>query len=274
MVKDIFYQSSFPRAGSTLLQNILGQNPDFYVTPTSGLLELLAISRAGYTKSSEFKAQDKELMKDGWLSLCKGAMYGFFNGLTDKPYAIDKSRGWGANYNFLKAIHNKEPKIICMIRDPRAVFASMEKNFRKHPERDDGTIRLGKMEGITTENRVKKWVSAPPVGLALDRLEQMITEDIDRHILFIKFEDLVTNPKFEIERVYKYLELPNFEHDFNHVEQITHEDDSVYGIYGDHIIKNEVKYFDPKYNEILGEGVCRNIVNSYQWFYNYFKYEK
>ena len=40
MEKKIFFQSSLPRAGSTLLQNIIGQNPEFYVTPTSGVLEL------------------------------------------------------------------------------------------------------------------------------------------------------------------------------------------------------------------------------------------
>ena len=40
-MEKLFFQSSLPRAGSTLLQNIMGQNPDFYVTPTSGVLELV-----------------------------------------------------------------------------------------------------------------------------------------------------------------------------------------------------------------------------------------
>ena len=59
----IFYQSSLPRAGSTLLQNILAQNPDIYATPTSGVLELIFGARANYTNSAEFKAQDAETMK-------------------------------------------------------------------------------------------------------------------------------------------------------------------------------------------------------------------
>jgi hypothetical protein len=36
MKQTIFYQSSLPRAGSTLLQNLIGQNPTFHVTPTLG----------------------------------------------------------------------------------------------------------------------------------------------------------------------------------------------------------------------------------------------
>ena len=64
----IFYQSSMPRAGSTLLQNILAQNPDFYVTPTSGLLELIFGARANYTNSPEFKAQEDVAMKKAFLA--------------------------------------------------------------------------------------------------------------------------------------------------------------------------------------------------------------
>ena len=41
MPPQIAFQSSLPRSGSTLLSNIVGQNPNFHVTPTSGLLDLL-----------------------------------------------------------------------------------------------------------------------------------------------------------------------------------------------------------------------------------------
>ncbi len=37
----VHFLGGLPRAGSTLLMNLLGQNPKFTVTPTSGLLELI-----------------------------------------------------------------------------------------------------------------------------------------------------------------------------------------------------------------------------------------
>lgn len=67
-MEQIFFQSSLPRAGSTLLQNIMGQNPEFYVTPTSGALELLHAARTNYTNDPSFLAQDSEIMKKAWLS--------------------------------------------------------------------------------------------------------------------------------------------------------------------------------------------------------------
>lgn len=271
MSKEIFFQSSLPRAGSTMLQNIIGQNPDFYVTPTSGVLELLFAARGNYSNSAEFKAQDNVLMKKGWLNFCKEGMQGFYAPITDKPYVMDKSRGWGIHYPFLNTFID-EPKVVVMVRDLRSVYASMEKNFRKSPEIDDGTINWSSLQGTTTEKRVKLWADGVPVGMAIERLKQMIDEGIDKKVLFIKYEDLVERPQYEMNRIYKYLGVDAFVHDFNNIEQITQEDDSVYGAFGDHIIRPKLEYFDPKFEDTLGVNVCDNIVGSYQWFYDYFKY--
>lgn len=272
MGKQIYFQSSLPRAGSTLLQNIMGQNPEFYVTPTSGVLELLYSARGQYSTSLEFKAQDAKLMRDGWLSFCKAGLNGFFEGITDKPYVMDKSRGWGIHYDFL-ASFVEDPKIICMVRDIRSIYSSMEKNFRKSPELSKGMINWSKAENTTIAKRVDTWSQTIPVGLGISRLKEIIDRGIDKHILFIRYEDLTSNPKEELMKIYNFLGLPYYEHDFKNVEQITHEDDSVYGVYGDHIIKKEIKYINPDYNKILGPELSQNIANSYKWFYDYFNYE-
>ena len=53
MSQTVFYQSSLPRAGSTLLQNIIGQNPQFHTTPTSGMIDLMLGTRIGYNGNKE-----------------------------------------------------------------------------------------------------------------------------------------------------------------------------------------------------------------------------
>ena len=85
----IFFQSSLPRAGSTLFQNLIGQNPDFYVTPTSGVLELVFAARHNYTESPEFKAQDAVLMQEGVRGFCREGFLGYYDAITDKPYVLD-----------------------------------------------------------------------------------------------------------------------------------------------------------------------------------------
>jgi sulfotransferase len=51
-------------------------------------------------------------------------MFAYFNAITDKKYVIDKSRGWSVTYDFLNWYY-PEPKVIVMVRDLRAVVASM-----------------------------------------------------------------------------------------------------------------------------------------------------
>jgi sulfotransferase len=270
-MEQIFFQSSLPRAGSTLLQNIIGQNPEFYVTPTSGVLELLHAARTNYTNDNSFLAQDSEVMKKAWLSFCRYGLEGFFKGITDKKYILDKSRGWGMNYDWVNAFY-PNPKIICMVRDPRSIYASMEKNFRKHPEKHSNIVDWSKLKNTTTSKRVDFWAETPPVGIAMEKLEQIITEGIDKNMLFIRFEDLTLYPQREIDRIYDYLNLERYKHDFQNVEQLTQEDDKIHGIFGDHKIRKKVKPVPEQYNEYLGQQLSQNISNTYPWFYEYFKY--
>jgi sulfotransferase len=269
----IFFQSSLPRAGSTLLQNIIGQNPEFYVTPTSGVLELAYAVRGNFTNSPEFKAQDNELMLKGYKGYLTDGFTSFYKAITDKPYVVDKSRGWGVHYDFLDFFY-PNPKIIVMVRDLRDVFCSMEKNFRKNQHLSSPLVSHEKMSGTTTAKRIDIWAQSPPVGLAIERLSQIIREGNDRNMLFVKFEDLCLYPDTEMTRIYEFLEVPHYVHDFDNIEQITQEDDEVYGIYGDHKIKNKLELPQSQSKKILGADISDWIFNNYKWFFDRFNYKK
>lgn len=272
-MEKIFYQSSLPRAGSTLLQNILAQNPEIYATPTSGVLELIFAARSNYTNSAEFKAQDGEVMKKGFQSFCHEGMKGYYNAITDRKYVIDKSRGWGIHYDFLNFV-NPEPKIICMVRDLRDVFASMEKNFRKNPDKQDNILDWSKMQGTTVPKRIDIWASNPPVGMAIERLAEMFRQGISDKVLFVKFEDLCLYPESQMTRIYEYLQIPHFKHDFDNIEQVTKEDDEVYGAFGDHVIRTKLEPVPSQAKQLLGKDVTDWIWTNYKWFFDQFRYTK
>lgn len=272
MPKKIFYNSSLPRAGSTLIQNILGQNPDFHATPTSGIYEVLSACRTIYTDGLEFKAQDTETMEKGIKSLLKGAIYGFYEPLTDKPYVIDKCRGWSSEYDFINA-YDPNPKIICMIRDVRAIYASLEKKYRQNPLTDHHIANWGNLTGTTTDKRMIVWSNNPPIGPAMDRLYQVLVQGLHQHILFVKFEELCLDPETQMKRIYEYLELPYFKHDFINIPQVTQEDDKWYGVFGDHMIRGELKPVKNDFLEVLGPNACNILVENYKWFFNDFGYQ-
>ncbi len=272
MVKKIFYNSSLPRSGSTIIQNILAQNPEIYPTPTSGIFEMLNSIRSIYSNSPEFRAQDNQLMEKGYIGLLKSSIYSFYNEITDRPYVIDKCRGWSMEYKFID-FFEPNPKIICMVRDLRAIYSSMEKKFRKNPQRELNVTNWEKLEGTTTDKRITSWSNSVPIAPSLDRLYQVLLEGLHEKILFIRYEDLCKNPDEQMEKIYEYLELPFFQHDFEFIEQFTQEDDKIYGVFGDHVIKNNLEAVEEDFFDILGETGCEIITNNYRWFYDAFEYK-
>jgi sulfotransferase len=272
MSQKIFYQSSLPRSGSTLLQNILAQNPDIYATPTSGMMELIYGARANYTNSPEFISQDVELMKKGFLAFCKAGMEAWASAVTDKKYYIDKGRSWGAHYDWLKMIKGENPKIIIMVRDLRDVFASMEKNHRKNPDKTSALINWEYLQNTSVPKRIDTWANGIPVGLAVERIKEIIDFKNDVHMHFVRYEELCLNPDDVMRKIYNYLEIPFYNHNFDHIEQTTKEDDSLNGGFGDHIIRHRLSLNQSDALEILGESPCNYIYKRYEWFFQYFKY--
>jgi sulfotransferase len=255
----IFFNSSMPRSGSTLLQNILAQNPRFYCSATSGLNEMLWASRSVYSKGPEFKAQDVDQMKSAFLSYCRGAMKGYYEGLTDKPIAIDKSRGWIQYYDWIKQFW-PNPRFLVTVRDLRAVLSSMEKLFHKNQHMEEWSEKPGSIAHLLTlDSRVRHWLNTAPVGVQVLRLNGLIQTGIIRHMHIVRFEDLTARPRETMKKVYAYLEEPEFEHDFEHVEQLTVEDDAYHPTYGDHKVREAVKPVPNDFEQTLGKEICELV---------------
>jgi sulfotransferase len=186
MVKNIFFNASLPRAGSTLLQNILMQNPDIYSTPTSGVIELLSTARTLYSNGDAFKAQNPETMKSGFKNFCNKGFFGFYDGVTNRPYVIEKSRGWLGYQDFVEFFMGEKPKIICMVRDLRSIFSSMEKNYRKNPDKDPNIVNTVELKNMTTTSRIDHYSISPPIGPSLEWLSETFQRKQNTDILFIR----------------------------------------------------------------------------------------
>lgn len=256
-----------------MLQNIIGQNPQFYVTPTSGVLELVFGARSNYSTSPEFKAQDSELMKQGFLNFCKEGINGFYDAITDKPYILDKSRGWGVYRGFLESFY-PDPKIICVVRDLRSIISSYEKIYRKNQYTSDPIRNDLTAEGTTIFKRVQQWMHpSETVGRSIERLHEIFSLGYADKILFIKYESLCENPNQVMRSIYEYLGIENYIHNFDNIEQITYEDDSVYGLSNDlHIIRKKLEPIATDYHTILGTDISDWIFESYQWYFKTFNY--
>ncbi len=63
MNKRIYFLAGLPRSGSTLLANILAQHRQIYVTPTSGIVDMLVQVRNTWDLNDSFQAIDRRFQR-------------------------------------------------------------------------------------------------------------------------------------------------------------------------------------------------------------------
>jgi hypothetical protein len=158
-----------------------------------------------------------------------------------------------------------------MVRDLRDIFAYNEKNFRKNPHKARANFGMG--DANTLPKRVDVWAASNNfTGGAIDSLNDAIRTGLANKILFIKYESLCLYPEDVIKKIYNYLQIPEYKHNFDNVAQSTQEDDKVHGIFGIHKIRSTVEMLPSDAKEVLGQDVSDWVYNNYKWFFDYFGY--
>lgn len=245
------FLNGMPRSGSTLLANVLNQNPRFWTTPTSGICQLLLQTNAVWNQISELRASATVNEK---LSMFRFMLEGFHT--TDKEVIISKSRGWVCAFELMEQILGRKPKILVTYRDIPSILSSCEKLFRRELSDPASTARFGSnME--TLEGRLAYWTAADQlVGANYNRIRDCVVRGHREHMHFINFDQLTADPETVLRGVYDFLGEPFFEgHDFRNVAQTTHENDAEHGFVDLHTIRPDVQPVKKDYRAVLGDAV-------------------
>lgn len=273
-MKKFVFVSGLPRAMTTLMCNVLANNPRIGGGETSPLLEYTYAARTNFSQTPEVKsALTKEQMTDSFLAYCAGGIKAYAEQMTDKPIYLDKSRGWVHYADFLWRFM-PEVKIVVMVRDLRAVCASMEKKYRANPEIMDMRENPQQQDFITIEQRVNHFLNDPPLGVALKRLYNSYQTKTLLKMHVVKAEDFTSNPEKIMRGVYDFIEEPYCELDYSNIKQVTIENDRIsdFGVYGDHTIRPKIEMLKKDYNDLLGANISSQIKLGNAWFYDNFKY--
>lgn len=263
MSKTIYFISGMPRSGSTLLANILAQNPQFHVSPTSGILDIMFIVRNNWNKIIEFQAAPDD---KGKLRVLKGILQSYYAG-CDQPVVFDRSRSWLAHIEMAEAVLDHDVKILVPVRDVRDVLASFEKLYRKTsatmqvPHEENQYLQFQDMS-----SRVLFWAKTDQVvGLAYTRIKDAVARGHSDKMIFVPYEKLTKKPELTMEHVYEQLKLDHYKHDFNKVEQSIFEDDRVHGFAGLHEIRPKVEQQESQWQKVLGEELAKKFENLNFW---------
>jgi sulfotransferase len=257
---NLVYNSSLPRSGSTLLQNLLAQNEKNYCSPTSDLIECVVQLRNSYVNFEAFKSQGIMKIAPRIKKAMRGLVEGFYqNEFSEGKTVFDKSRGHMAYIELWEEVLERPVKIICCVRDVRDIVASFEKLFRTNQLTKADPIPAAYFECQTIEGRVAHLLSNEAVvGLAVNRLRDVFDRKVDDRLMIIPYNQLIADPVSAVVQISTFCGSEPFICNPNNVEQKTHEDDSVHGMML-HQVRSKIDNEATRWEDILPERIAKEI---------------
>lgn len=261
--------TGLPRSGSTLLCNLLNQNPAFYASSTSPLCTWIGAVSSSASNAPEFKSMlgneaGTEARFEGVLRGIIAAWY------ADRSEVIfDKSRGWAHHALMLKKLFPKARIIVCL-RDLRNIFASVEKHHRETAALDFAVNPLER----TLENRAAAMFSPDgligmPLGGIVDLLQRR-----PEGFSIVQFEHLTENPKQAMDQLYRDLGEEPFSHNFDAIESTATDNDSLYLGKFPHRTEGKI---EPRprdgWKEYVSPDIAARIMTQFQHFNQTFGYK-
>jgi sulfotransferase len=247
-MKTLHFISGLPRSGSTLITNILKQNPEIHGEAVTSLSSIIGTVNASWDNFETNQEYNNEKAKVGVLS---SILQGYYNHI-DKPIIFDKDRGWVALLPLVEAILQRQVKMIICVRNPAEILSSFERLRKENPlffTRVDKTLR----EGSNIASRAYYYAGPEgPLGLAHRNIKDSIVMGYLDRFLFVDYNRFCSTPKAQTKRIYEFFEMPYFEHDFKNITQEENYNDLAIGLPDLHKVKPEVNRTTVNCVEYLG----------------------
>lgn len=255
-MKKIYFAAGFPRSGSTLLANLLNQNPEIYSEHSDTLCIGVDSAWRGFSTS---------VITSSYAALgIKNSIAGMINNYyvdIEKPYVISNCHAWIEKFNLLKALY-PDLKMIITVRQPYEILASFENLRLSNPLecRFEETQRSNSSIGsravyFSSENG--------PLGRSFVALNDIITQGFKSHLLLVDYKKLCIDPEYQLKRIYNFLKLDIFKHDLSSINQErviynTPAMESLGFYYKDmHQIKNTLQLSEHDCERILGKDIVK-----------------
>lgn len=234
---NISFLASLPRSGGTLLSSILSENSNIITTGNSPLAQLMWDAQATFQNLEQ--SVNYSNLQYKYLSTIPYIMYG-----DTKSHILDKSATWGlpGNINMIKKYITEQPKFIVTARPLIEIIKS-----------------------IVYIRKLNNWFN-PEIGLLDDENNSIVQscfsvknliEKKDVDVLFIKYNDLVNNTQESVDKVYDFLGLEKFTHNFLNIKNRNPENDKAIHLAGLHDIRPTIskRNIDVKISKELEEKV-------------------
>lgn len=277
-----------PRSGSTLLCDVLCQNPDFHASSTSILDRSIGGLRQLWSSSPEVKslllyaaelrgqpegAASDKIADEAMRAFCTQGIAGWYSKIAPGAKVVfDKGRGWLEQYEELQHLF-PQARLVCTVRDPRDAFASVERTDKRTPL----LAELGAPIGETRMQKIERYFS--PVGMLGANMrsisDKLSLKVASTSLVYVTYEKFCADPERELRRVYAELKLDWWSgHNFEEVAGTAIDLDVAYNLKFPHRRKTgPIRKSDTRWQDWIPTEVGDMIVKQNPVFCKEFGYQ-
>ncbi|MDD5336741.1 MAG: sulfotransferase [Rhodoferax sp.] len=257
--------TGLPRAGSTLLCQLLAQHPEIHCEGHSSPLcnTLLGIRRM--VSDDQFFLSQLDTSFETSYGHLSAAMQGYLRGWhhdASKPLVVDKNRAWLHAIEMLLHIE-PEAKLVVCLRDLGQIYGSIEAQHQR-------TILIDFIDHLADYDRFGRadalFAKDKAIGAPLMSLHSVpdLPKHVQEHLYFVRFEDLMTQPVACMSHLYDWLGVSPLTINPAQLQVGQQESDSHYHMKYTH--KQASQITAPKHHEIPPR-IQALIETAYAWYY-------
>ena len=272
-MQQLHYCLGLPRTCSSVIMNILNENPNIFTTGTCPMPYFIDACMKRSNDVSEFIALDKDVLNKSYINFLRQGMRGWFEAMTDKPIVFSKSRLWS---EWLPHTFTFDPnsKYLVILRDLRDIICSFDSLLWKYPQVGYGS-RDNPFYQESFEHRMETYCTDTQslLGRPLQVLPHVL-EVAQRNagsFFICKHEHFNENPRETLQQIYQWLGEPNFEHDLDNIPEPDYkENDTTYRSLVYHKTGTKLKKLEPRWPKIMTEEQSKEVIANNQWYYKTF----
>ena len=225
--KKFYYLCGLPRAGNTLFSSVMNQNPKIASTANSLVCDIFCGTVLVKNSDIYYNYPDEKSL----LNVTNNVMQNYYSHWK-ADYIIDRSV-WGLPMNFevLKKHAPNDIKIIVLVRDIKEILASFVKfsysNTTNYIAKRANTLEERCDFIMSNDGTLHRW---------LQSVYNLTKPEHRKNIHLIEYNDLINNMEKEIDKVYDYLDIPKFKHEFTNMSQLSNNNIS----YNDKCLGGEI----------------------------------
>lgn len=225
----LLYVTGLPRAGSTLLCQLLGLHPGIHSTGHSSPLCQLLVKLRQLWSDHEFLLAQLDVDFDRAYARLVRAWQGFVAGWaaeTERPWVVDKNRGWLGQIETVQAFDPGFRMVVC-VRELGQILGSIEARHAQTRLLDfpDHLAHLSRYARADALMGAEGLVGAPLK--AIEALQD-VPAPWQSQLYYVVFEHLMTEPVGVLQDLHRWLGLAPTPFDPDDLPVRPHESDSHY----------------------------------------------